>query len=188
MTAEQKLSYAIEPTQNRRWFNMVGDRIERAEAKGYKPVLEDGQPVIRAVSRDGETKAMLMEVPKVKRNLEKFFTHRKGISPNIKARILRLNPTIEEGDKVRGWNPVETAWWLAMRHGVMGKGMFIAKNGREAWDDLPRSAIMKRGKRAYVTLECVADQSWKYEQIDGGRLWIKTKWADPMTAGLNRLA
>jgi hypothetical protein len=53
----------------------------------------------------------------------------------------------------------KTSWpvfWLDH----MGKGRFIKTYGRDAWNRLPRSAIVKEGKRAFVTREAILDNLW----------------------------
>jgi hypothetical protein len=42
----------------------------------------------------------------------------------------------------------------------MGKGKFIHKHGREAWGRLPKYAIIKDGKRSYITREAYLDNLW----------------------------
>lgn len=43
---------------------------------------------------------------------------------------------------------------------AIGKGQFIRMYGRDVWDKLPKSAILRDGKRAYATREAVEDNSW----------------------------
>jgi len=76
----------------------------------------------------------------------------KNRSPAIMARIMRLNKTIEEGARVRGWNPAPTLKARKMVEGVMGKGEFIKAYGRRSWQRnvVEAGLVIKDGKRAYV--------------------------------------
>lgn len=161
-------NHTAEPTQQARWFNESPERLERARAKGYRPVLKNGQEV-RQVVGPGIT-ALLMEIPKVKRNLDGFFKVRKGMGANVKARILRLNPTIEEGAIIRGWHPTRTGKALYFMRGLRGKGWVIKNYGREAWEEvLEHGYLIKLGKREYVGYpdvvelsRCVAEKGSKH--------------------------
>lgn len=43
---------------------------------------------------------------------------------------------------------------------ALSRGAFIRLYGREAWASLPRRAIVKDGKRAYITQEAFLDNVW----------------------------
>jgi len=143
-------------TTFQRWFNETENRIERAMEKGYRPVLRNGKEV-RQVVGPGLT-ALLMEIPKIKRNLDGFFAKRKGMGAAVKARILRLNPTIEEGGKIRGWHPAPTAKEQFFLRAIFGKGWVIRNYGREQWDKLKEAGLtVKYGKREYAAQEGLID-------------------------------
>lgn len=80
-------------------------------------------------------------------------------TPNVRRRILRLNSTINEGARIRGYHP--HARWSNWITGHIGKREFIAKFGREAWAMLPRYCIVQKGHRKSVTREAVFDNLWK---------------------------
>lgn len=44
--------------------------------------------------------------------------------------------------------------------GLVGKGEFIRKYGREAWGNLPAYCVQKYGHRAYVERTAVEDNLW----------------------------
>jgi hypothetical protein len=41
------------------------------------------------------------------------------------------------------------------------KGEFLAKHGRDAFDRLPKTAILKSGRRVYISREAVEDRAWE---------------------------
>lgn len=86
---------------------------------------------------------------------------RRHVSPAIIERVERLSYPYDEGRILRGihytTNGDKEPVWLG---GFWRKGEFIRKHGAEAWRDLPRRSIMKRGRREYVTREAVVGQLW----------------------------
>lgn len=71
------------------------------------------------------------------------------VSPAIIERVLRLNPEPEEGRLLRGIHykgQRDPRVWF----GMIGKGAFIRRCGRAAYDALPREAKYKDGRREYL--------------------------------------
>lgn len=85
----------------------------------------------------------------------------RGIGPTVRDRIVRLNPTGSESRRVRGWHPSATAKHLMMMHDVIGKGAFIKRHGRAAWDALPNGMLWKCGRRKYLGRVAYLDNVWK---------------------------
>lgn len=74
----------------------------------------------------------------------------RGVSAKVRDRILRLNPNPQEGMRLRGWNPAFTV--SDQTHiDVIGKGEFIRRFGRPAFERLPKDAIIKRGRHVLIT-------------------------------------
>jgi hypothetical protein len=78
-------------------------------------------------------------------------------TPDVRARILRFQPTLpENGARLRGWRPTQFNDLQFMR-GDTTRGAFIRKHGRDAWASLPAGAIRKMGRRQYVTRCAMVD-------------------------------
>lgn len=92
-------------------------------------------------------------------DLEKSMA-RKGMSPQVRARVRRLNPNPQLGELLRGWHPTRTLNRIRWLEDCIGKREFITKFGRNAWDKLPGYAIRKEGRRAYVSRYTVEDNVW----------------------------
>jgi hypothetical protein len=75
-------------------------------------------------------------------------------------RILRLNPNLKQGTRLRGWHPTQTAKQNAAWHGWVSKGAFIREHGRETWEAIPNGAKIKEGRRQYVSREFMDDHLW----------------------------
>lgn len=84
----------------------------------------------------------------------------RGIGEAVRARVLRLNPNPRDGEILRGWHPAPTAARFCLYNDVVSKRAFIRKHGRDAWDRLPRDAIHRDGRRAYVTRYAIEDRLW----------------------------
>lgn len=85
---------------------------------------------------------------------------RAKVGSAVKSRILRLNPNPIEGMRLRGWHRKETV--RKMVHvAVMGRGEFLRRFGRGAWDLLPPSVIYKDGRRRRVSETAVEDRVWE---------------------------
>lgn len=80
------------------------------------------------------------------------------MSDAVRERIVRLNPNLKPGMKLRGWHPTETEKSMTMLRDVVGKGAVIKCYGREAWDFLKGKGgyIFKLGRREYVSHHAVA--------------------------------
>lgn len=50
-------------------------------------------------------------------------------------------------------------YWL-LYSSCVSKGKFIKMKGRAAWDNVPKRAVVKDGKRAYITQEAFLDNVW----------------------------
>lgn len=72
------------------------------------------------------------------------------VSPEIIDRIIRLNPELREGASLRGWN-YKRFREPGINLDCISKGRFLQRFGRSAYESLPASAFMKRGRRVYVT-------------------------------------
>jgi hypothetical protein len=71
------------------------------------------------------------------------------VSPDIIDRVVRLNPNPVEGDRMRGIHykcQDDPRVWF----GAVGKGEFIRRFGRAAFQALNSTAILKRGRRVYI--------------------------------------
>ena len=80
-------------------------------------------------------------------------------TPNVRARILRMNPApLDEGACLRGYHPHQRS--NSVWQNRIGKQRFIRKHGREAWAALPRSCIIHNGHRQSVTQETVLYRVW----------------------------
>lgn len=78
--------------------------------------------------------------------------------PEVRARILRLNPSLEQGRMIRGYRSHRRSTNVAT--GNLGKGYFIKKYGREAWAALPRCCIIHDGHRKAIRYEDEVDRIW----------------------------
>lgn len=85
----------------------------------------------------------------------------RGIGERVRARIRRLNPDLQLGQRIRGWNPAFTMKATFWYRDVMGKGKFIRTYGRDAWGRLPPQAISKMGKRCMVAMTAVEGRLWE---------------------------
>lgn len=84
-----------------------------------------------------------------------------GEAERIIERVARLNPDgITPGSWPRGYHPHWRYQPDPAEFGLVGKGAFITKYGREAWDALPGDVIRKNGRRQYVEQTAVEDMVW----------------------------
>jgi hypothetical protein len=82
-----------------------------------------------------------------------------GIGDRVRERIRRLNPNPVEGEWVRGLrHNRERVEMRALRHTIT-KGAFIRSHGREAFNRIPRSDHIKRGRRVYIAASTATDYS-----------------------------
>lgn len=86
-----------------------------------------------------------------------------GVGPEVRARVLRLNPKgVEPGKKPKGYNPkyamsrIQPIWV-----GHIKKSTFIKEFGRDAWSKIPVECIVKDGRRRAITREAYLDNVWK---------------------------
>jgi hypothetical protein len=86
---------------------------------------------------------------------------RRGTSPAVRARIVRLNPRWSFGERVRGWHPAHTRRGQALINDLVSKGEFIRRFGRPAWESLPNGLLWRFGHRRYVARSMVLDNIWK---------------------------
>lgn len=73
----------------------------------------------------------------------------RGLSPDIIDRVVRLNPVLVEGMHLRGLYQrrfFDPHIW----DGYVGKGEFLRRFGRAAFEALDPRAILKRGRRVYI--------------------------------------
>lgn len=71
------------------------------------------------------------------------------VGPEIIERVVRMNPGAIEGDLLRGIHYKrrdDPQWWID----CIGKGAFLRRFGRVAFDTLDPRAILKRGRRVYI--------------------------------------
>lgn len=74
-----------------------------------------------------------------------------GIGDRVRERIVRLNPSPKQGEMLRGWHPKETARYFRFMCQYVTKREFIARHGRETWEKIKRSVLVKHdGRRKYV--------------------------------------
>lgn len=85
---------------------------------------------------------------------------RRGMKPEVRARIRRLNPRYIGAGRIRGYRERETLSLMHCSIDVMGKREFITKYGRAAWDKLLPDEMFRSGKRRYVYREAVLDNVW----------------------------
>lgn len=150
------------PEDQQRWVNNNPDRVLRAQEQGYRFVLDgNGSLITRPSGSDGSTQ-VLMTTLKIDRNLKrragfaKFMARR---SPAVQARILRLNTTIEEGARVRGWMPAATARSFCFERRCVSLTEFRKTHTVAEWRALPATVFVKHGKRKYLRSEAFWD-SW----------------------------
>lgn len=74
---------------------------------------------------------------------------RKRMDENVRARIRRLNPNPQQGDRLRGWHPTR-AVYLRCDRDEISKGHFLRKYGRAAFEALPMRLIRKEGRRVFL--------------------------------------
>lgn len=77
--------------------------------------------------------------------------------PEVRERILRLNPVWHEGSSLRGWRPKHNPCFV---QDLVGKREFIERYGRAAWEQTPNGEKIKYGRRHYVTRVFVEDNMW----------------------------
>lgn len=79
-------------------------------------------------------------------------------TPSVQARILRLNATGGQGDRLRGYHPHKrtTDVWQCF----IGKREFIKRHGRAAWMALPRCCVEHDGHRKRISREAELDNLW----------------------------
>ena len=79
-------------------------------------------------------------------------------TPAVRERIIRLNPVLRDGERIRGYHPHRRAGdYYSPR---ISKGQFIQKYGREAWAQLPSWAINHDEHRKNVNYEFERDMFW----------------------------
>lgn len=71
---------------------------------------------------------------------------RKGMSENVRARIRRLNPNPQEGERMRGWHPTRTAR-NSIHRDVCSRQTFEKRWGKGSAQRLPPGALVKAGGR-----------------------------------------
>lgn len=74
----------------------------------------------------------------------------RGVSKEIIERVIRLNPDLREGERLRGLN-YKRFFELGIYLDVVRKGWVIRKYGRDVWARIPPNQKIKRGRREYVT-------------------------------------
>lgn len=72
------------------------------------------------------------------------------VSPEIIDRVIRLNPRLVEGEKLRGFHYTGNSD-PQIHYDCMAKGAFIRRYGRAAWERVAARGVIKRGHRKYVT-------------------------------------
>jgi hypothetical protein len=85
----------------------------------------------------------------------------RNVSPDIIDRVIRVNTHLREGERLLGIHYTsmrdgEPVW----RGGLVRKGEFLRRYGRQAWARLPKRSITKRGRREYVTREAIVDRQF----------------------------
>lgn len=77
------------------------------------------------------------------------------VSDDIIARVVRLNPNLVEGQRLRGFHYKRTFEpWMQP---CVSRGRAIRLYGRSAVEALPRASVFRRGRRKYITQEAVWD-------------------------------
>lgn len=71
-------------------------------------------------------------------------------------RVLRLNVNRQEGEILRGVAPRKGSIWRFLRD-LTSKGEIIRRYGREAWESVPKDAIIKEGRRECVGRSTLVD-------------------------------
>lgn len=92
----------------------------------------------------------------------------------IIQRVLRLNPDSHEGQRLRGIQRQETLPVKQFYRACVGKGEFIRRFGRPAWEWLKEYGWYDRdGRRVMISQEVVQDRLWerpaKWRCIGSGR-------------------
>lgn len=78
--------------------------------------------------------------------------HEFHVHPDIIARVRRMNPDLKLNSitALRGMHRKPGRWW-GLARGLIQKGEFIRLHGRAAFDRLPKYALIKNGRRVWVT-------------------------------------
>jgi hypothetical protein len=84
-----------------------------------------------------------------RRRLEAMLIERRVGAP-IRERILRLNTDLREGYQLRGWH-YKRFREPRLNADVIPKGYVLRRWGREVWERIQRSHIIKSGRREYAS-------------------------------------
>lgn len=116
--------------------------------------------VIDVVAENIVVRIVIPSSPALRQRLINWLDkHKRG--KQVRERILRLNPTIGEGARIRGWHPHGSLKGNYDMWNLMGKKEFIRKYGREALSKVPKYCFKRFGKRAYIYAEAVEDRIWE---------------------------
>jgi hypothetical protein len=182
MQAPPALSYEPAPDHERITYNDVIDIVAEIEAppvpsqavidilklidgadeeiRGYlRRIIAPPLDIIAEEARQPVRTNINLPVARRQRFIAWIDKHKRG--SRVRERILRLNPSIKEGECIRGWHPAPTLKNLDITRGVMGKREFIRKFGREALAKVPRHCFWKSGKRTYIVIEAIQDRVWE---------------------------
>lgn len=79
---------------------------------------------------------------------------RRCVSPEIVARVVRLNADTQPGHRLRGihYSNFDDPRWMC---GAATRGEIMRRYGRAALEALPADHKFRRGRRQYVTLRAV---------------------------------
>lgn len=156
-------------TMQERWVDMADyldaeAKRKRFRDKGYTAVLDrHGNPICRVTDREGRNVAQLWAIPKIKRNINQTWLKRR--SPAVLARILRLNQTIGEGERIRGWHQAPTLQHDKLMRGLAGFADLVKVEGLERaqflWRNLHRDVFIRDGKRKRLSYEMLQDRNWR---------------------------
>lgn len=78
------------------------------------------------------------------------------MKPEVRARVLRLNPDYHEGDRLRGHHPSPPKRYRWDMNGL-SQGEFIRRHGRDAWRAIPNGLKYKDGRRRWIDRRAMQD-------------------------------
>jgi hypothetical protein len=92
---------------------------------------------------------------------------RRGVSPAIIERVLRLNGPEDIGSfkPLRGIHYKPGSWW-GLPRGLVQKGEILRRHGREVWDAIAAEAHVKNGRRVWVSYRDYDRAVWRVSGPD----------------------
>lgn len=87
-----------------------------------------------------------------------YLAQKLRFKPEVLARIRRLNPIgVPEGSRIRGYVPAARSPGSWTTIDAMSPRAFVANYGRDAYDAIPRNALIRHGHRKGIAREYIED-------------------------------